>query len=179
MIDEYVHAGVPLREVWPQSFRLDDVRYWIRNAPELARQAVYLDGRYDGDEPFDPAHPERLSPTMQELADMGVRIIAPPMWVLLALDGAKKIVPSEYARAAKRAGLEIITWTLEHSGRLIEDVKEGGGETFYHRTILEAIRSDGDVLVVLDVLARQVAVRGIFSDWPATSTYYANCMRIE
>ena len=29
---------------------------------------------------------------------------------------------------------------------------------------------------VLDVLARQVGILGIFSDWPATVTYYANCM---
>ena len=31
----------------------------------------------------------------------------------------------------------------------------------------------------LDVLARQVLIRGIFSDWPATVTYYANCMELE
>jgi glycerophosphoryl diester phosphodiesterase len=28
---------------------------------------------------------------------------------------------------------------------------------------------------LLDVLATQVGIRGIFSDWPATVTYYANC----
>ena len=27
----------------------------------------------------------------------------------------------------------------------------------------------------LDVLARKVEIIGIFSDWPATVTYYANC----
>jgi glycerophosphoryl diester phosphodiesterase len=30
--------------------------------------------------------------------------------------------------------------------------------------------------LALDVLAREVGIRGIFSDWPATVTYYANCM---
>jgi glycerophosphoryl diester phosphodiesterase len=29
---------------------------------------------------------------------------------------------------------------------------------------------------VIDVLAQDVGVIGIFSDWPATTTYYANCM---
>ena len=29
---------------------------------------------------------------------------------------------------------------------------------------------------VLDVLAQDVGVEGVFSDWPATVTYYANCM---
>jgi glycerophosphoryl diester phosphodiesterase len=28
---------------------------------------------------------------------------------------------------------------------------------------------------VLDVLAKQVGVIGVFSDWPATTTFYANC----
>jgi glycerophosphoryl diester phosphodiesterase len=31
----------------------------------------------------------------------------------------------------------------------------------------------------LDVLARQVRILGIFSDWPATVTYCANCMGLE
>ena len=31
----------------------------------------------------------------------------------------------------------------------------------------------------LDVLARQVGIKGIFSDWPATVTYYANCMNLK
>ncbi len=31
-------------------------------------------------------------------------------------------------------------------------------------------------MVMLDVLAKDVSIRGIFSDWPATVSYYANCM---
>jgi glycerophosphoryl diester phosphodiesterase len=34
------------------------------------------------------------------------------------------------------------------------------------------------MLTVLDVLAREVGVRAVFSDWAATTTYYANCMRL-
>lgn len=30
--------------------------------------------------------------------------------------------------------------------------------------------------LALDVLAKDVGILGIFSDWPATVTYYANCM---
>jgi glycerophosphoryl diester phosphodiesterase len=36
--------------------------------------------------------------------------------------------------------------------------------------------SDGDTFALLDVLAKKVGVLGVFSDWPATTTYYANCM---
>jgi glycerophosphoryl diester phosphodiesterase len=31
----------------------------------------------------------------------------------------------------------------------------------------------------LDVLAKQVGILGIFSDWAGTVTYYANCMGIK
>ena len=36
-------------------------------------------------------------------------------------------------------------------------------------------RREGDVFQVLDVLAKQVGVLGVFSDWPATTSFYANC----
>ena len=32
---------------------------------------------------------------------------------------------------------------------------------------------------LLDVLAKQVGVRGVFSDWPATTTYYASCIGMK
>ena len=38
---------------------------------------------------------------------------------------------------------------------------------------------EGDVLQVLDVLAREVGVMGVFSDWPATVSYYASCMGLK
>jgi len=168
MIDEYKSAGVKPQNVYVQSFDLADVRYWIDQEPDFGRQAVYLDGRYR-DSKFDHTVPNTWSPTMEQLAAEGVNIIAPPLWMLLALDGEKKIVPSTYAKSAKAAGLDIITWTLERSGLL----KNGGG--FYYRTIAGAINQDGDAYVALDVLAQDVGIRGIFSDWPATVTYYANC----
>ena len=37
----------------------------------------------------------------------------------------------------------------------------------------------GDYMNVLDVLARGVGILGIFSDWPGTVTYYANCMGLK
>ena len=35
------------------------------------------------------------------------------------------------------------------------------------------------MLVALDVLAQQVGIKAMFSDWPATVTYYANCMGLK
>jgi glycerophosphoryl diester phosphodiesterase len=109
---------------------------------------------------------------MKELADQGVRIIAPPIWMLLTLDGQQRIVPSPYARQARAAGLDIIAWSLERSGPL-----QGGGG-WYYQSVAPAIDNDGDMLEVLDVLAKDVGVRGVFSDWPATTSFYAGCMGV-
>jgi glycerophosphoryl diester phosphodiesterase len=169
MIDEYKAAGVAAEDVWAQSFSEEDVYYWVENEPAFGAQAVYLDDRYDL-EGFDHADPATWSPTMEELVEKGVRIVAPPMWMLLALDGNGEMAPSVYAEAATDAGLGIITWTLERSG-LLED---GGG--WYHQTVTDVIDNDGDTMEVLDALAQDVGVLGVFSDWPATTSYYGSCM---
>jgi glycerophosphoryl diester phosphodiesterase len=163
LVDEYRAAGVPAARVWPQSFDKNDVLYWVRNTPDFGRQAVYLDD----------ANTVADLPGYGELAGYradGIRIVAPPIFALLATDGAGRIVPSDYARNAKAAGLDIITWTLERSGILAD-----GNNGFYYQSFDSAIRRDGDVFQVLDVLARDIGILGIFSDWPATTTFYANC----
>ncbi|WP_022948174.1 glycerophosphodiester phosphodiesterase family protein [Methylohalobius crimeensis] len=172
MIDEYREAGVRPRDVYAQSFNLEDVLYWVDYEPEFGRQAVFLDGRYD-DPDFDHADPSTWKPSMDELAAQGVKIIAPPMWMLLALDNGE-IVPSVYAQEAKAAGLQIITWTFERS-----DLRSGGEGQWYYQTIGEAIKKQGDKYRVLDVLAKDVGIIGIFSDWPATVTFYANCKGLK
>ncbi len=172
MIDEYKAMGVSPRAVYPQSFNLEDVRYWIAQEPRFGQQAVYLDGRYD-DPAFDYNNPVTWSPSMAELVQDGVEIIAPPIWMLLAVNAQGEIVPSLYAEAAQQAGLKIITWTLERDGPLAN----GGG--WYHQSVAGVIDNDGDTYKVLDVLAQQVGVIGVFSDWPATTSYYANCMNLK
>jgi len=172
LINEYKQAGVSPKDVFPQSFNLNDVMYWIQNEPEFGKQAIYLDGRYEQKE-FNAAQPEMLKPTMQELYTKGVRYIAPPIWVLLTIGSGGEIIPSDYAKAAKDAGLNIITWTLERDGPM----NKGG--SWYHQSIKSAIYTDGQIYEVLDVLAKQVGVKGVFSDWPATVTYYANCMGLK
>jgi glycerophosphoryl diester phosphodiesterase len=168
IINEYKAAGVSARNVFPQSFDKNDILYWIEKEPAFGRQAVYLDdANIVGD-----------LPGFAELVgyrQAGIRIVGPPLFALLALDSGGRIVPSEYARNAKLAGLDIIAWTLERSGIL----PGGNPDEFYYQTIHSAIKRDGDVLHVLDVLARDVGIRGIFSDWAATVTYYANCMGLH
>jgi glycerophosphoryl diester phosphodiesterase len=167
LVDEYKAARVSPRHVFAQSFDIGDVRYWVREEPAFGRQAVYLD---DANTPAD-------LPGMSELIGYkaeGINIVAPPTFALLALDADNRIVPSDYARNAKAAGLDIITWTLERSGILAD-----GNNGFYYQTIDAAIETEGDVMVVLDVLARDVGIIGVFSDWAAPVSYYASCMGLR
>lgn len=166
LINEYRAAGVNPRDVWPQSFDIQDIRYWISKEPGFGKQAVYLDD----------ANTIADLPTAAELqlyADEGFRIVAPPLWVLLALDSNNKIIASDYAHNAKAAGLKIITWSFERSGPL----QSGGG--WYYQTVNPAINNDGDMMDALHILAKDVGVIGIFSDWPASVSYYASCMNLK
>ena len=180
MIQDYVDAGVDPKDVWARSFNQGDVLHWIENHPDFGEQAVFLDGRYAANPPIDPSDPATFDPSMAALTALGVEIIAPPMWMLLTVEGGE-IVPSAYAREAKAAGLDIITWTIERSGRIVEDVlpTAAGNPSFYYRSTIEVLENDGDLMRTLDVLAQDVGIIGIFSDWPATVTYYANCVGLK
>jgi glycerophosphoryl diester phosphodiesterase len=172
MLAAYKVAGIPASDVFAQSFNLADILYWVKTEPAFAAQAVFLEERYEK-QGLDPNKPETWKPSMAELKASGVKILGPPIWTMLALNDKKEIVPSDYAKAAKAAGLELIGWSLERDGPL----NKGGA--FYHQSVKAAIDRDGDTLTVLDVLAKQVGVRGMFSDWPATTTFYANCMGMK
>jgi len=174
MINDYKAAHISPRRVWAQSFNKEDILYWVGHEPAFGRQAVYLDD----------ANVLADLPSAAELLDyrkQGIRVVAPPMWALLTTQNGK-IVPSQYARDAKAAKLDIITWTLERSGRIVEEVlptKGTSSPSFYYQSTLDALTNDGDIMVTLDVLARQVGILGIFSDWSGTGSYYASCMGLD
>jgi glycerophosphoryl diester phosphodiesterase len=174
MIDDYKAAGISPRKVWAQSFNIDDVLYWVKNEPAFGKQAVYLD---DANVPADVP----TAADLQGYAQLGIRVVAPPTWVLLAVQNGK-IVASQYAKDARAAGLDIITWTLERSGRIVEEVlptKGTASPSFYYQSTLDALTSDGDIMTTLDVLAKDVRILGIFSDWAGTVSYYASCMGLK
>ncbi len=165
VIGEYKDAGVAAEHVRVQSFQLEDVLYLLEKEPAFGSRAVYLDSLNK---------PEDLAASMErfpELVGKGVTVLAPPLWALLTLDADGNRIPSDYARAAKAAGLAIIPWTLERSG----DLTDGGG--FYFQSVAAVTRDESDYLETLDVLAQEVGALAVFSDWPATVVYYANCLR--
>ena len=181
LVDEYKAAGVPPIEVWPQSFNVEDVLYWIEHT-DYGKQAVYL-LNYN---PHDAVNDIVVQPPysmmdrdvyFRMLKKRGVRIVAPPIPALLQVDSKGMIKPSALASDLKQMGFEIITWSFERS-----DVREGASKAGYYYDFDpngRAIRKESDIYKALDVLAKDVGVRGIFSDWPATVTYYANCMGLD
>jgi glycerophosphoryl diester phosphodiesterase len=159
-------AGVNPQDVFAQSFHAADIFYWIKNEPAFAKQAVFLDA----------AETVNDLPSLKALKEYkakGVTIVAPPIFALLSLQDGK-LVPSSYAKDVKSAGLDIITWSLERSGVMAQD--KGG---WYYQSVASGIHHEGDILEALHVLSKDVGIRGIFSDWPATVTFYANCMGLE
>ena len=176
LIDTYKVEGVPASDVYPQSFNLADIDYWINNEPNYATNAVYLiddSNESAAGKIFDKNDPTTWKHSLAELKARGVNIIAPATWLLVTSDGNGKLLPSAYALQAKANGLDILTWSLERSGPL----KSGGG--WYYSGLSDAINNDGDIMNVIDVLAQEVGVKGIFSDWPATVSYYANCKGLK
>jgi glycerophosphoryl diester phosphodiesterase len=173
MIDEFKRAGVNPKDVWAQSFNLEDVLHWIRNEPRFGKQAVYLDDVDPG-----AGNPRLTVAELQGIRADGVRIFAPPIPALLAVDAANsQLVPSQYANDIKAAGLDIITWSFERAD-LRRGAAFGGFYAAYDPQGL-VVKTDSDMYLTLDALARDVGVLGVFSDWPATVSYYASCLGLE
>ena len=173
MINEFKRAGVKPRDVFAQSFNLADVTYWVTHEPAFGKQAVYLDD-------VDPGAgiPPLTAAELVAVRNQGVRIFAPPIPALLAVDASTNtLVPSQYAKDIKAAGLGIITWSFERA-----DLRRGaafGGFYAAYDPEGRVVKKDSDMYLALDTLAQDVGILGIFSDWPATVSYYASCMGLE
>ena len=179
--DELRAAGVKPQDAWPQSFNVEDVLVWL-DQTEYGKQAVYLlDYAATGPVNDIIIHPPYDKMGRAEYFTMlkkrGVRIVAPPMPALLTVDANGRILPSKLAIDLNAWGFDIITWTLERS-----DLRHGASQAGFYYNFDPAgktVRTDSDMYEVLDVLAHDVKIVGIFSDWPATVTYYANCVGLK
>ena len=181
--DELRAAGVKPRDAFPQSFNVNDVLYWIKNTA-YGKQAVFLVD-YDADKNnillFDTTGKQLETRADQlkffaELRKAKVQIVAPAMPALRAVSG-NRVVPSQLAKDLRGLGFDIITWTFERA-----DLRQGASQAGFYFDFDPtgaAIKKDSDMYKALDVLAREVKIIGIFSDWPATVTYYANCMNLK
>ncbi|MEZ5600795.1 MAG: hypothetical protein R3F36_07290 [Candidatus Competibacteraceae bacterium] len=99
------------------------------------------------------------------------------MPALLRVTSSGDIVPSPFAKDLKRMGFDIITWTFERA-----DLRQGASKAgYYYDFDLTgvAIKKDSDMYRRSGRWPRCGKILGIFSDWPATVTYYANCMGLK
>ena len=175
LIDELRMAGIKREAVFLQSFSLDDLKFWRQYAGDYASRLVFLD-QPRRNEIADIAY-------FIELKQLGINTIAPALPMLLQIR-ENQLVPSAYALAARKAGMNIMTWTVERSGSLIN-----GGGWYYGQgdsaqgmasgnfgSTTQLIKREGDLYEVLHVLVKDVGIDAVFSDWPATTTFYANCL---
>lgn len=113
--------------------------------------------------------------TLAGYKSQGIHFWAPPTFALLAAEGGK-IVPSQAAKDARAAGLgldHLDAGALGHPGRRQQRLVPPD-------LLDSAVKTEGDsALQALHVLAKEVGVVGVFSDWPATTTFYANCMNLR
>ncbi len=129
--EELRAAGVKARDVWPQSFNVEDVLVWV-DETEYGRQAVYLLD-YNASDPVNdiviqpPYDQMNRADYFNMLKKRGVRIVAPPMPALLAVDAAGRVVPSQLAKDLKGWGFDVITWTIERS-----DLRQGASKAGYY-----------------------------------------------
>ena len=111
MIDEFKRAGVDPSDVFPQSFNLEDIRYWIKNEPAFGRQAVYLD---DVDPTGGQSAPDAAKSSSncapKACASSPRRSLRCSRW----MTPGKSCPRSTRATSARRAS-SIITWTFERS----------------------------------------------------------------
>lgn len=168
MIDNYKKAKVPASKVMSQSFEPKSVRYWLKKDPDFGKNAILLD------ESADKGTMQQAIDNLTGYAKEGIKSMAPPMHYLVEVKNGK-MVPSAYAKKAKELGLRLISWSLERSGPLALVHAKGD---YYYTSVQDVITKDGDMYNYVDVLARQVGVAGMFSDWSGTVTFYANCFGI-
>jgi len=179
LLDAYREAAVPPERLWLQSFEPAVVAHWLKTAGDYAHRVVWLDGRYrlPG---FDHRNRQQNAETLARMQRLGLQNVAPPIWMLLER-GAAGPEPSVYAQQLRAADMTILTWTVERSGAL----SSGGG--WYYQTLNGLNRAaqdrrpgwvskDADQLQVLQVLFDEVAVAGVFSDWPSTTALVDRCL---
>ncbi|KAK5087859.1 hypothetical protein LTR05_002074 [Lithohypha guttulata] len=173
MVNAFIRKGIAPERVWAQSFLPADVFLWISEFPAFGNHAVYLDEEGDTPETLVTA-----AARLPSLKAQGVNIIAPPINYLLTYGDATNstIVPSPYATAAKAAGLDIIAWLFERSGPL---TTVDARQDYYYSTFSQAVSHDGQLYEVLDIMANEIGIVGMFSDWSATTTYFANCFGLQ
>ena len=156
-VAEYADAGVEAEDVFIQSFLWTDVEKLLLT--QYASQTTFLDSRTYNEPGFAASEAD-----MQLKYDAGLRFIAPAVNGLVGLDTEGNLMETDYSIFAKGAGLQTIAWSMERSAWYYNTVGVYGTDERYYELI--------------HFLAQVVKPAGLFSDYPGTTSYYANCFGI-
>lgn len=205
LVNKFIQYKIDPSRVWLQSFLPDDIFYWLKAAPAFGAQAVYLDERVDTPAGYANATASLaglakkgvkiMAPAMFALTKVDAKgKIVPSEYAVEAKKNGLEIVAWSYERSG---------WLQIGGGGYYYDVSSLPLSFLYilflssvfisspftlrkhfptrmliffpPQYVKNVTKHDGDMYVVLDVLAQQVGIKAMFSDWPATVTYYANC----
>ena len=168
-ISAYREAGVPLGDLYPQSFERKEIARWHDIDPAFAARAVYLEGRIPSRRLL-PRQRLLLLPLLLPLRNAGIKHLAAPLWMLAEASAEGTLRVSSYGALAAELGFELIAWTLERS-----PPRSWRGRDWYYQGLEGVITRDGDLFTLLHFLRHELPLIGVFSDWPATVSYYASC----
>ncbi|KAF0710860.1 Aste57867_5452 [Aphanomyces stellatus] len=163
IVDTYKAHDVDPDRVYFQSFFKEDILYIVENEPDFAVNAVYLDS-------MDNITQAPTMANFTEFVEQGITTWAPPLFALLELkDG--KLVASQAGLNARKAGLDIIGWSLDRQGVMADP----DHDTWYYSTINSYLKSESILFEAIHIFVQDLQMKGLFSDWSATTAYYANC----
>mmetsp|Transcript_26224 Transcript_26224/g.67441 ORF Transcript_26224/g.67441 Transcript_26224/m.67441 type:complete len:524 (+) Transcript_26224:188-1759(+) len=156
-----------------QTFDREVAKYW-KSLPN-ALPVCYL---YENSDVCDPANCGTAE-VVTELLEMGVEVIGPPIWDLVQSEGHQmKPTPRATMLTDMKAGLT--PWTLERSGCPggAAGIPDYAGPCGWYYQGLEGVSAHeyADVLLMMYTLFHEVGVNGAFSDFPLTTTVFANCV---
>lgn len=158
LVQAFKKAHIAPERVRLQSFQWDDLMLWLSEEPDFGKRAIYL---LEGT-------PKEIKKDLSTWKTSGIVTVAPPLFSLLKEEEGR-LGPSAFSLEAQDLGLKLVTWTLERSLPLTAK------NQWYYQGLEEALKTEGDVYELLLAL-KKAKVEQVFSDWPATVSFFDHCV---
>jgi glycerophosphoryl diester phosphodiesterase len=156
-----------------QTFDWDIAKYWAQTTdvpvcylfelPELDEQVI-----------SGQSLPQEYLDKMQQAKDLGIAFLGPNLNLLITAAG-NRTVASPFSRILRGAGFSLVPWTLERSADE-NGAAPGLSGHYYNGTAGQSVFEYADLLDVLRVMRDDVGAAAVFSDFPATTAAFANCV---
>jgi len=161
-----------------QTFDREVAAHWKSDAMGPTPPVAYLYGTAENASTCTPS--DCGSPSVVSgLAEMGVELMAPPLWRLVTSSG-HRLAPSTHAAFLNSMRVGIIAWSLDRSG--CEGARPGepaqAGPCGWYWTSLENVSAFefSDIAALMYEMYHVANVTAAFSDYPAINTAFLNCV---